>query len=309
MARDVARKLHLTAAVLGTVARKDLAAAFRRVNANTSFDIARADKWLQGRAQPRELQVYEDWSKVLDLNRPGQWIADCDTEAFLDEICSRHDMDRKALLHSVETMGHRNNGPGRASQLAGTFVCYSHAWSPYFAERLIRAELSIGAVSSRSRLPATYTEVLPTGPMELKGTLAIDKRSTIHLEVGDILGGVPLLTFRLFPASPPASILAGLMFGTTVIGPDAQPSVTRIIMVRLPVAAPWLRSAAAYLPPHGSIAAELATLGLRVENSATLDQHLTEFLSGGIGGFDQVPVSPYRTLTDLFDRAWFSARS
>ena len=71
MARDIDRKLRLTAVLLGTVARKDLAAAFRRVNANTSFDIGRADKWLQGRAQPRERQVYEDWAKVLELDRPG----------------------------------------------------------------------------------------------------------------------------------------------------------------------------------------------------------------------------------------------
>ena len=105
MARDIARKLRLTAAVLGTIGRKDLAAAFRRVNASTSFDTGRADKWLQGRAQPRELQVYEDWSKVLDLDRSGQWIANCDTEAFLDEICSRHGRDREALLGSIEASG------------------------------------------------------------------------------------------------------------------------------------------------------------------------------------------------------------
>ena len=46
MAQDIDRKLRLTAALLGTAARKDLAAAFRRVNPNTAFDIGRADKWL-----------------------------------------------------------------------------------------------------------------------------------------------------------------------------------------------------------------------------------------------------------------------
>ena len=75
MARDIARKLRLTAAVLGTIARKDLAAAFRRVNASTSFDTGRADKWLQGRAQPRELQVYEQYvangAAVYHLSQAG----------------------------------------------------------------------------------------------------------------------------------------------------------------------------------------------------------------------------------------------
>lgn len=308
MARDIARKLRLTAAVLGTIGRKDLAAAFRRVNASTSFDTGRADKWLQGRAQPRELQVYEDWSKVLDLDRSGQWIANCDTEAFLDEICSRHGRDREALLGSIEASGSRNNGGGPALQLAGTFVCYSRAWSPYFRGRRIRGELSLDAVSKPNRLPATYTEVLPTGPMELKGAMAIGKR-TLHLEVSDTRGGVPVLTFCLFPASPPASVLAGLMFGAAIIGPDIQPSVTRIVMVRLPKATQWLRSADAYLPEDGSVAEELATLGLRVENSAAVDRGLAEFLSGGSGGFDQIPISSYRALADLFDRAWLSGAS
>ena len=307
MAREIDRKLRLTAAFLGAVARKDLAAAFRRVNARTSFDVGRADKWLQGRAQPRERQVYEDWAKVLDLDRPGQWIADCDAETFLGEICERHGRDRKALLRSLEaSSGTRRNGQGPALDLAGCFVCYSHAWSPYFRGRLIRAELSVTAASNGSRLPAIYAEVLPTGRMELAGTIAVGKRA-LHLEVSDATGGVPVLSFCLFPTSPPASVLAGLMFGTTIIGPDAQPSVTRIVMVRLPASTARLRSADAYLPSQGSVAEDLVALGLRVDDSAAVDRRVTEFLSGGGSGFDQVPVAAYRALADLFDRSWLAA--
>ena len=147
MARDIAQKLRLTAAVLGTIARKDLAAAFRRVNANTSFETGRADKWLQGRAQPRELQVYDDWSKALDLDRSGQWIANCDIEAFLDEICVRHGWDRKALLSSLEGSGSSENGGAPPLELAGTFVCYSRRLVALFRGRRIRGELAVNAVS------------------------------------------------------------------------------------------------------------------------------------------------------------------
>lgn len=308
MAREIDRKLRLTAAFLGAVARKDLAAAFRRVNARTSFDVGRADKWLQGRAQPRERQVYEDWAKVLDLDRPGQWIADCDAETFLGEICERHGRDRKALLRALDaSSGPRRNGQGPALDLAGSFVCYSHAWSPYFRGRLIRAELSVAAPShSGSRLPATYAEVLPTGRMELAGAIAIGKRA-MHLDVSDSAGGLPVLSFCLFPTFPPASVLAGLMFGTTIIGPDAPPSVTRIVMVRLPAATARLRSADAYLPSQGSVAEDLVALGLRVEDSAAVDSRVAAFLSGGSSGFDQVSVSAYRALADLFDRSWLAA--
>jgi hypothetical protein len=48
LAQDIDRKLRLTVAFLGAVTRKDLAAAFRRVNPNTSFEIGRADKLAAG---------------------------------------------------------------------------------------------------------------------------------------------------------------------------------------------------------------------------------------------------------------------
>jgi len=305
LARDIDRKLRLTAAFLGVVARKDLAAAFRRVNANTSFELGRADKWLQGRAQPRELQVYEDWSKVLELNRPGQWVADCDAAAFLEEICTRHGRDRDALLSAVEGSPNRNSVPGSAHALAGTFVCYSHAWSPYFRGRLIRGGLSSGVDSSPNRLPISYTEVLPTGPMELKGSMAIAQRG-LHAQVSDATGGAQVLTFCLFQASPPASVLAVFMFGTTVIGPEAQPSATRIAVIRLPAATARLQSADAYLPSQSSIAEDLASLGLPVEDSAIVDRRLADFLNGGGGSFDQVSWPEYRARAEIFDRHWLS---
>lgn len=308
VARDIDQKLRLTAAFLGAVGRKDLAAAFRRVNANTSFELGRADKWMQGRAQPRDLQVYEDWSKVLDLDRPGQWMADCDAEALIDAICARHGRDRDALLRSIEKPATRHGVPGSTLELAGTFACYSHAWSPYFRGRLIRGELSVGVNSSPARLPVTYTEVLPTGPLELKGTMSVARRG-MHIQVSDATGDAQVITFCLFQPSPPASVLAGFMFGTTVIGPDAQPSATRIVMVRLRSGTERLRSADAYLPSQGSIAEDLASLGLRVDDSASADQRLDAFLNGGNGRFDQIPLPAYRDLADLFDRSWLSSAS
>jgi hypothetical protein len=308
LAKDIDRKLRLTAAFLGVVARKDLAAAFRRVNANTSFEIGRADKWLQGRAQPRELQIYEDWSRLLELDLPGQWIADCDTDAFLEAICVRHSRDREVLLRALETPANRTSSimPGSTLELAGTFVGYSHAWSPYFRGRLIRGVLSISGDPSSNRLSAAYTEVLPTGVMELKGPMSVAKRA-LHVQVSDAKAEAQVITLCLFQASPPASVLAGLMFGTTVIGPDAQPSVTRIVLVRVPAAVERLRVADAYLPTQGSITEDLATFGLRVENPAATDQLITQFLTGANGGFDQIPVSAYRALADTFDRCWLSA--
>jgi hypothetical protein len=142
--------------------------------------------------------------------------------------------------------------------------------------------------------------------VELNGAISIAKPG-MHIQVSDATGDAQVIAFCLFQATLPASVLGGLMFGTTVIGPDPQPSVTRIVMVRLPAATARLRSADAYLPPQGSIAEDLAALGLRVEDSAAVDRRLAEFLTGGSGSFDQIPVSAYRALADIFDRSWLSA--
>jgi hypothetical protein len=128
----------------------------------------------------------------------------------------------------------------------------------------------------------------------------------VHIQVSEATGSAQVVTFCLFQTSPPASILGGLMFGTTRIGPDAQPSVTRIVMVRLPQSNERLFSTDAYLPPERSVAGDLAALGLAVEDPIAVDQLFAEFLTGDSGGFDQLPVSTYRALADVFDREWLS---
>lgn len=305
MAREIDRKLRLTAALLGAVTRKDLAAAFRRVNAATPFDVERANKWLQGRAQPREQQVYEDWARLLDVGRGGQWVADCDSETFLAEICARHQRDPEALRGRGEAASPLAGRPERSLPLAGTYACYSHAWSPYFRSRLIRGALSITDMPASDGPTATYAEALPTGHLELTGAVTISPRA-VNIDVRESPDGSQFL-FCLFPPTPPVSVLAGFMCGTTVIGPDVQPSVTRIAMVRLPAAHPRLREADCYLEPQASIAEDLAALGLPVMQPAVVDRHIGAFLTDGHGGgLDQIAASAHRALVALLDLVWLA---
>ena len=305
--REIGRKLRLTAAALGTVTRKDLAAAFRRINPATSFDVDRADKWLQGRARPRELQVYEDWAKLLDLGRSGQWIAECDTEAFLDALCTRHRHDRNELQRRATSSTSSSSAASHAESdfaAVGTYVSYSYSWSPYFRGRLLRGELSIAPGQTPSRLVATYSQLLPRGRFRVEGSLIVGNRS-MHLELCEPSGDA--LLFCLFLPSLPVSILAGLVSGTTTIGPEPQPSVARIAMVRLPGPSPRLLAADAYLSADASVAEDLATLGLHVANPADVDRQLVAFLSPGDGGIDQVPAASYRALVQLLDQNWLAS--
>ena len=309
MAVDIDRKLWLTAALVGAGTRKDLAAAFRRINPATPFDLERGHKWLQGRALPRDRRVYEDWARLVDLGESADWIAECGAEAFLERLCARHALARETLLSRAARFGgaaavRRGAADLRASELVGTYVCYSHAWSHYFPGRLIRGTLAIAAGSGPQRLLGTYTEALPIGQVQAEGAVTLAERA-LHLDLREPRGDIQVVLW-LFPPTPPASVLGGFMTGTTFIGPEPQPSMTRIVMIRLPVTGPRSeRPASAYLPPGASLAADLAALGVPVAAPEAVDEAIAAFLSGGAGGgLDQISWAAYRALVELFDRSW-----
>ena len=131
---DIDRKLCLTAALVGAQApRKELAAAFRLVNPHTPFDVERANKWLQGRARPRERQLYDDWAAVLDVGQPGAWIADCDVASFGDVICRERNEERDPLLRRAQAFG--GGDPERAAAGAAT-AAGSRRSSPASSSRI-----------------------------------------------------------------------------------------------------------------------------------------------------------------------------
>lgn len=315
MARDIDRKLRLTAAVLGTITRKDLAAQFRLINPATTFDVERAQKWLQGRARPRERQVYEDWARLLDLGRSGHWIAECDVDAFVDALCSRHGHNRDGLLRQA-------NGIARAPKatdadpstnpiagLAGTYLSYSHAWSRYFRGQLICGELSfrieprLPRLDPQRQLAATYVQNLPTGATHAHGAVSASRRTLgVDLHSADI--DEPY-NMRLFRPAPPASVLAGFFTGPTFLSSETELTTTRVVLIRLPSTISR-RSAAAYLPPGASVAADLSTVGLPLRDPAEIDRQLSAFLEVERGGIDQLGSERYEALTALFDRNWLS---
>ncbi|TIQ27199.1 MAG: hypothetical protein E5X48_33190 [Mesorhizobium sp.] len=305
MAQHIAQKLRLTSALLGTVTRKDLAAAFRAVNPKTAFDLGRADKWLQGRARPRQMSVYDDWAKLLELEQPGAWIAESELPAFTAAIAARHGIDGAELERRAgmqfEASTHDERGLG--SGLAGTYACYSRAWSPYYRGQLIKGRLSIEPGPGAHGLTATYREILPTGQLQLGGPVSPAKRG-LYLHLKEV-GGDTQFFLCLFPHTQPVSVLGGYMCGAAIIGPEAQPSITRIILVRLRDTAPGAETWGGYLPAGGSIAGDLAGIGIAVEHPETVDRQLEQFLGADAGGgANQIPPADFRAIVDVFDRHW-----
>jgi hypothetical protein len=310
-ATDIDRKLCLTAALVGARTRKDLAAAFRRVNPRTPFDVERAHKWLQGRARPREQQLYDDWAAVLDVGRPGDWIADCDLASFVEVICRERHKEREPLLRRAQAFGgdaeRPQRGPARPVEvdLAGVFVGYSYSWSPYFRDRLLRGGLRIAHVPGGG-FTASYSQARHThDPNLAHGEVGVLQRGLL-LDLREPHGRTAFL-FTLFPPSSPVSVLGGLMCGPALLGPDPQPSVTRIVLVRLPEWPPLLSTAECIMDPGASLADDLAALGAAVTDPGQAERLIVEFLSQRSGaGYDHVTIGPYRALVDFFDREWIA---
>ena len=210
MAHELPAKLLLTQELLGCSSRKELCARFREVNPRTEFDLERSHKWLQGRAKPRSARVYEDWARLLGTERAPSWLVACTLDAFVDEVCrisaaDPEDLKRRAgLLEQRSGSGQRAGAP--AHYVCGDYAAYSHAWSPYFRDQLIRGSILIEP-GRGNRFAARYREVLPSGPVELTGPGNLVGR-VLHLELHEAGSGAPVYV-SIFLSGRPASVLPG----------------------------------------------------------------------------------------------------
>jgi hypothetical protein len=307
MESDFAIKLRLTAAALGCNGRKDLCARFRAVNPATHFDLERSHKWLQGRASPRSAQVYDDWARVLGTQRSGAWLAACSVNAFLAEICTLYQADAETLLKRAEGNGGESvsasaRGGVPEAYLRGTYACYSLAWSPYYRGQLIRGTLAIDSGRRGAALAATYTESLLGGSVHFRGEVIFAGR-TLHI-VSRSETGAPLF-LTLFLAGPPASVMCGVMSGATIVGPEALPSTTRIVVVRCGQGADIGASNRYVEAAPGAIAADLLAVGLHLVDPEEVDELISGFLLGSTtGGLDQVPAIEQVRLASALDRSY-----
>jgi hypothetical protein len=282
-----ARKLGLTAGVLGCATRKELCARFRAVNPQTEFDLERSFKWLQGKALPRSSTVYDDWAVVLGSARPGSWLAASSVEAFLDEIVALFSVDRMEVqARSTRFLGDVLTRQLSDDGLAGCFLCYSNAWSPFHVGRLVRGVMDL-QTGTRGGFIARYQENLPGGLWFGRGT---GRRSGRVLSVA-VEGVVEEhLTLSLLVPGRPVNVLAGRMQGTTLHGAETQLCSTRIVLLRIAPDQPPV--AGCFVPAEaGAVAADMGLHGQGAGSATDLAEAVLRFLSPP-GGSAADPILP-----------------
>jgi hypothetical protein len=308
MAVNLAVKFAITAAALGCTTRKELARAFAKANADTSFDLDRSYKWLQGRAQPRDSKLYAEWLHLLRLSQSREWLLDCSSDEFLAAVAASMDVSAEEIWQDAsgflgEGQPEHSSPLGLRRQLEGVFAAYSWAWSPYHAGRLIRATLVVAPSRRLGRPEATYSELLQGGLTRMSGT-SYDSGRSLFLNLLHEEGELPLF-FSMFRPAPPTSAMMGHLTGAALIGPDPPPSATRVIMVRVPASPGATERGNRYMQPDEAVVPDLMSLGLNPPDPAELETAIQDFLRGAPAGWvDQIAVTAQVRIAHLLDPLW-----
>ncbi|MGD9508056.1 MAG: hypothetical protein AB7I59_24335 [Geminicoccaceae bacterium] len=304
-------KLRLAAVVLGCTTRKELAAAFRGVNPDTSFDVERADKWLGGKALPRAADVYRDLRRLVDLDRPVEWLTNCSADEFLADLAQKPGVTAELLWEGARNFPHgtrRQSAPrpldSGAGFVEGAYACYSYSFSPYFPGWLIRSSMLIGPGHGIGSV--AYSHNMPPEPTRFTGNITFNGRG-MQIALHQTVSGDMRIHMALFGPAPPATVLAGMLCGAAVVTPEPEPSAARIILIRLPAPSPAFDALYTAFQPDQSIADDLALAGMQFSDRDEVDRRIKEYLPAQPrNGIEQIATAEYRELVEYFNREHYA---
>lgn len=234
---DIGRKLELTATATGCLTRKELCAAFARVNPNTQLTLQNSYNWIRGRSQPRSFSFYEDWAAVLQLPEGPHFIMSSSLEAFAAALGQRFDLPEAVLAPlgirpGTESSGEaaqESKGPWRnGALLEGSFLALSLAWSPTQPGRLLIGSASVEA--RKEILTLRYTERILGDRVAFEGACVLDGRTGQAVLRCGANEALFFMTFHLPPV--PGNLAGGVFAGNAVYDPNTQPTACPLLFVR-----------------------------------------------------------------------------
>jgi hypothetical protein len=287
------------------------------VNPRTTFELERSYKWMQGRALPRSVRLYEDWAALLGTARPLAWLQSCSADEFLDLMCDHCELSREALAAraGIVAGAAADKAPAdrsheariewpRCHYLAGTYAWYGNPWSSCLEGKIIRGSLVIAAAAQGE--PELHASTIYSGPtslgrVQLSGPVRVGR--SIYLDLIDA-GEEFRVSMCLFVPGALASVLAGVACGASWFDADPQPAASRIVLVRIPGAtAAELEASNRYVDATRPLSGDLAALGIPARALAGLDALLAGFLrSDHASGCIKVDRGEYSQLGLALDR-------
>ncbi|MDF1791193.1 MAG: hypothetical protein P1U88_04740 [Thalassobaculaceae bacterium] len=295
--RDLGPKLRLIMRTLGTETQKQLLARLRLVNPDTRFSPAKAYKWITGRASPRDMTVFDDLARLLDLQMEGEavggdWVRSVDFDGFYRKMLERYGT-RVSRDMAPSALNDRDANPGGSvswppvnaesnpipSTVDGQYLAISPAWSVHRSGALVIAEFNVRRRGGDTVI-VEYRERLPGGDLEMTGTLVRFGRC-LHVVLRDADGDAAITMVFSIPATP-ASLLAGVMCGVAMHDATTRPVAGRIACIDVQ------RLCGAVSPPRRELGAIVSDLGAYCPATAAGVRGILEAVGAPAGEADGI---------------------
>ncbi|MCH2396317.1 MULTISPECIES: hypothetical protein [Oceanibaculum] len=285
MSTDFPQKLRLIQIVTGCATQKEMYARFKALNPHTGYDPQRAYKWLQGRSSPRDMSVFEDIARLLDLDVPGEAVRNSTIDEFRTLIEAR----RGPLPAEVapEALGGALRLP---TYLAGRFLAIARAWAPDRRDCLLAGILTLTPDATQG-IGVHYQEYLPAGHLVLTGAMQRIGRSARATAINE--EDETFIDFCLQIPPAPAPVLYGILSGAAIQDLEMRPSACPLICLRADaVSSETLCKASGYYSNTPESASDLALVaGLAGEQATTFGAKAHEFLNASEPGLISVTPS------------------
>jgi hypothetical protein len=299
---DIAKKLELTSIALGCLTRKELCAAFARVNPNTVMSLQNSYNWQSGRAVPRNFGLFEDWAAAVGLSEGPHFIMSSSLDEFARVIGAKFALPDGLLASfgrapaqtptlapataTAEPMPRAGIEPAEwrnGALLRGRFLVLSLSWSPVQRGRLVCGVIDFDT-GGGGNLSAHYIENVLGRRVAYSGSgLEDGKTGQVALRC-DANGATYLMALHLPPL--PGNLAGGILAGNALYDPNSEPTAGPILLLRnhqLPPAA--LEDIAGYRDlDDAAIAGCLEQLGYGRDPAFEAEQAMRGLLAGEAGG-------------------------
>lgn len=301
---DVAKKLELTSIALGCLTRKEICAAFARVNPNTVMTLPNSYNWQSGRSIPRNFGVFEDWATVCGIDEGPHFVMSSSLSEFVRVLGDRFGLPDELLASFGPPPEPEPSAPFDAAGdttwsagalLRGSFLAVSPSWSPVQRGRLLAGAMTFEPAAGN--VVARYQENILGRTITFSGTGRTDGQICQLMLECEANRGIYLMAFHLPPL--PGNFAGGVFAGSALYDPNSEPMSSAIVLLRNHALTPAeLVAASEYMDPDPApIANCLERLGYGRDDGLAVEQELLRLLDGGD---DRPSVSVRR---DLIGRA------
>lgn len=285
---DIAKKLELTSIALGCLTRKELCAAFERVNPNTAMTLQNSYNWQSGRSVPRNFGLFEDWAAATGLSQGPHFIMSSTLDEFIDALGEKFVLPERLLesfgrapaaAPAVVPLGESGDAAWRnGALLRGSFLALSMAWAPMHRGRML-----CGAVAFQTeggRVTAHYVENVLGRAIAFDGTgLEDGKTGQVSMRC-KANGAAFLMAFHLPPV--PGNLAGGIFAGNALYDSNSEPTACSILLLRnheLPH--DELEVATGYQDPNDSVLADwLERVGYGQDPKLAAEREMLRLLNG-----------------------------